>query len=626
MTEFQNNAPNIAEDSVDSEIEDYQNSIAEAIASLSEVPDTPEGVSPSSSIYYSNEINFASGEWLNQLAEIQGWLDLDLNLDLPREEVLRSLVSGLDLTPDQGVSRNGELPTLSVSAWEALSSRLEEACRFQADFSEKLETGTPLRDASKQWKEMWAEYADESAEPVSMEPIIARTHAWPISGFIDRNRLNLTPSYQRGDVWGSSDRSALIESVLRGIPLPSIILLQKDGGNYEVVDGKQRLTTLLRFVGKHPLALERVKKFASGKEDEREILDSFRIDYPRFKKYWKNYNNEVLTSKLEDAYYFPFKLRGGAKSTLTSNVLKKLQGKYYSQIRDETITISDYRQPVNELFELPGDYQIPVIIYTKAKRRQIHEVFKIYNKQGVHLNAEEIRNAVYHDVELTRAILVASGDVDDKERIDEVAPSLVGLPGIEQTGKDLASYNFGKARYRRSKVLGWIISTLVHDTGKPLASTSNHTNSMLEKIQTERSLLSKPKVIRDLFSWISRSVHIHSSMDYLWSDEFKDGESGSRWYELQLVASMVGIAMAVMARPHDIEELLDSHADEIFEKSQSPEWQRPEKTQTKEQWNYIARISKDILSILEISQEEASKKVKEKFGTSGFDRLQTMRK
>ena len=119
MTEFQNNAPNIAEDSVDSEIEDYQNSIAEAIASLSEVPDTPEGVSPSSSIYYSNEINFASGEWLNQLAEIQGWLDLDLNLDLPREEVLRSLVSGLDLTPDQGVSRNGELPTLSVSAWEA---------------------------------------------------------------------------------------------------------------------------------------------------------------------------------------------------------------------------------------------------------------------------------------------------------------------------------------------------------------------------------------------------------------------------------------------------------------------------------------------------------------------------
>ena len=44
----------------------------------------------------------------------------------------------------------------------------------------------------------------------------------------------------------------------------------------------------------------------------------------------------------------------------------------------------------------PPNYKFPVIIYKKVTSEQIHEVFSLYNKQGKHLNAEEIRNALYH--------------------------------------------------------------------------------------------------------------------------------------------------------------------------------------------------------------------------------------
>lgn len=67
-----------------------------------------------------------------------------------------------------------------------------------------------------------------------------------------KGRLNLNPEFQRNSVWFSKDRSRLIESILCGYPLPAIFLYQRDdNGNIinDVIDGKQRLETILMFVG-----------------------------------------------------------------------------------------------------------------------------------------------------------------------------------------------------------------------------------------------------------------------------------------------------------------------------------------------------------------------------------------
>ena len=122
---------------------------------------------------------------------------------------------------------------------------------------------------------------------------------------------------------------------------------------------------------------------------------------------WKNLQHQPVTSKLEDEYYFPFKLRNNDPND--NGLSSDLQGKYFTQITDQVVNVADEQVVIKELFEGTPEYRIPVIVYKKASQRQIHEVFNLYNKQGMHLNAEEIRNAIFHELESTRATLVAAG-------------------------------------------------------------------------------------------------------------------------------------------------------------------------------------------------------------------------
>lgn len=64
----------------------------------------------------------------------------------------------------------------------------------------------------------------------------------------DRGKICMDPSFQRNFVWGSRQMSELIESVIIGIPLPLIYLAESQNGKLVVVDGRQRLTTFIRFL------------------------------------------------------------------------------------------------------------------------------------------------------------------------------------------------------------------------------------------------------------------------------------------------------------------------------------------------------------------------------------------
>ena len=73
-----------------------------------------------------------------------------------------------------------------------------------------------------------------------------------ISLFND-NRLNLEPGFQRRSVWSENDRKKLIVSILQHYPIHSIFLyktIDNEGRlKYDVLDGKQRLGSLLMFFG-----------------------------------------------------------------------------------------------------------------------------------------------------------------------------------------------------------------------------------------------------------------------------------------------------------------------------------------------------------------------------------------
>lgn len=59
----------------------------------------------------------------------------------------------------------------------------------------------------------------------------------------------INPDFQRLFRWDLSQKSKLIESLLLGIPLPSIFVFEKDDSKWELVDGLQRISTLLEFMG-----------------------------------------------------------------------------------------------------------------------------------------------------------------------------------------------------------------------------------------------------------------------------------------------------------------------------------------------------------------------------------------
>ncbi|WP_082828819.1 DUF262 domain-containing protein [Tistrella mobilis] len=63
------------------------------------------------------------------------------------------------------------------------------------------------------------------------------------------NEIDIHPEFQRFFRWSSAQKSALIESILLGIPLPPIFVSQRPDGVWDVIDGLQRLSTIFELVG-----------------------------------------------------------------------------------------------------------------------------------------------------------------------------------------------------------------------------------------------------------------------------------------------------------------------------------------------------------------------------------------
>jgi uncharacterized protein with ParB-like and HNH nuclease domain len=65
----------------------------------------------------------------------------------------------------------------------------------------------------------------------------------------DEGIIDIAPEYQRQFRWPHENQSRLIESVLLGIPVPSLFMAANKDGSWELIDGVQRLNSLIHFVG-----------------------------------------------------------------------------------------------------------------------------------------------------------------------------------------------------------------------------------------------------------------------------------------------------------------------------------------------------------------------------------------
>lgn len=175
-----------------------------------------------------------------------------------------------------------------------------------------------------------------------------------VSDFLTWQRddsLELNPNFQRRPVWKKKAKSFLIDTILRGLPMPIIFLrdLRSDlrtlKPRRDVVDGQQRIRTILSYVDRSLL-----KDF----EPER---DEFTID--------RSHN-------------------------------KDLAGKAFVDLsRDERQSILDYQFSVHSFGADTDD-------------RDILQIFARMNATGVNLNDQELRNAEFFGDFKTMAYSIAT--------------------------------------------------------------------------------------------------------------------------------------------------------------------------------------------------------------------------
>ena len=71
-----------------------------------------------------------------------------------------------------------------------------------------------------------------------------------IYGWYREGKLFVNRRYQRKLVWTLEEKQKLVDSILRKYPMPAILLAEKpdEGGNFEVIDGLQRLHAIVSFI------------------------------------------------------------------------------------------------------------------------------------------------------------------------------------------------------------------------------------------------------------------------------------------------------------------------------------------------------------------------------------------
>lgn len=97
------------------------------------------------------------------------------------------------------------------------------------------------------------EILDEDEEVVPFQYAISTTpRDYDVLSLVNRLKAGdiIIPKFQRGYVWSLREASRFIESLLFGLPVPNIFLSVEPGTEkLLVVDGRQRLSTLLYFYG-----------------------------------------------------------------------------------------------------------------------------------------------------------------------------------------------------------------------------------------------------------------------------------------------------------------------------------------------------------------------------------------
>lgn len=183
-----------------------------------------------------------------------------------------------------------------------------------------------------------------------------------IGWFNQRNSdesLDLRPKYQRNIVWNNKQRTYLIDSILHGFPIPELYIQEKvtsDGNTkYSVVDGQQRLTTVLMFID-----------------------NSFNLDPSETTEDWANLYFDDLTTSMKETFFrykFVVRMLPNIPDSEVKDIFKRINKNNVAlnnqELRQATYS-GDFINVVNEISN--KSYWQTLGIFSPAKIRRMLDV------------------------------------------------------------------------------------------------------------------------------------------------------------------------------------------------------------------------------------------------------------
>ena len=162
--------------------------------------------------------------------------------------------------------------------------------------------------------------------------------------------LIIKPTFQRKPVWAAKQKCYLIESILLSLPVPEIYVQQtisEDGDvTYAVVDGQQRIRTVLQFLG-HETDVDEA-------HSNDFILDKLEATSP-----WKDKSFADLSPEERKSFYeYEFSVRFLKTSSDwdVRDMFRRLN-KFLTPLKPQELRNATYSGPFVELAEMLANYE-----------------------------------------------------------------------------------------------------------------------------------------------------------------------------------------------------------------------------------------------------------------------------
>ncbi|MER2513032.1 MAG: DUF262 domain-containing protein [Nitrosomonas ureae] len=252
----------------------------------------------------------------------------------------------------------------------------------------------------------------------------------------------INPDFQRLFRWEIGQKSKLIESLLLGIPIPSIFVFEKDDSKWELIDGLQRISTLLEFMGhlkdpvtgelKPPTALVATKYLPSLDKavwEKSDSIDDFAVD-----------DQNPLTGPQQLAI---------KRSRLSVEILKRPSDnstKYDLFQRLNAGGIAANAQELRNCIVIMVNKQYSMFIRELAESESFQEVLSASPDQ-----IEKQRHMEYASRFLVYTYLPYNGKLDVEEFIDEGIVTLAIANETQQAGETFnATFHLLKQAYQEN--------------------------------------------------------------------------------------------------------------------------------------------------------------------------------